>query len=379
MSYIPTSDRLKRVLIITNPLNHEGGVVNYYRILMSRFRSEKVELVHHTFGSRMELFYSPWKKRVLYPIFYFFDYLRLIWRLSTDWRIRIIQISPSLIPVPLLRDAFILIGAKLFHRHVIVFYRGWKEDIVHSLKKKFLFRLLFRFIYGRADVTIVLASRFKEDLVEMDWPPCAIQVTTTMYKADETLSAIDRTGKRPRFLFLGRISELKGIGELIDASKLLDKKGFNFECVMVGHGDREGVVDTYASRVREYGLESRFRFTGRLTGRDKFKAYADSDIYVFPSWTEGCPTSVLEALGSGLFVISTEVGALKDIIRENENGRFVRCKDPKRLAEIMAWTCENIDDIRKRRAAIQQEAAARYEAGIVVKQFEKLYERLINA
>ena len=367
-----------KVLITTNPLNHEGGVVAYYRCFFKEFQNDTVILEHLVFGSRMEHFYSPWKKRILYPVYYCLDFLRYTQRLLTEKNIRIVQVNPSLIPVPLLRDAFIILVAKIFRRKVIVFFHGWKENVVRALNNRSLIRRVFKFIYTKADITMVLSSRFKEDLVKFGWPPGSIKITTTMYVADEILPAKDRSNMDPRFLFLGRLSHLKGIGELIDAAKILADKNLDFEFLMVGHGDRKGVVENYKSRIKEYNIENRFHFTGRLEGRKKYQAFADSDIYVFPSWTEGCPTSVLEALGAGLFVISTDVGALKDIIREGENGRIVRCRDAQHLAEVMEWTSEHIEEIRSRRNSIQIKAKDRYEVQVVCNQFLSIYSKLNN-
>ncbi|WP_167320737.1 glycosyltransferase family 4 protein [Desulfocapsa sulfexigens] len=296
----------------------------------------------------------------------------------SDKDILIVQVSPSLIPVPLVRDAFIVMAAKLLSRRVVVFYRGWKEDIVSMFKKRSFIRKIFQFVYGRADVTMVLASHFKEDLVEFGWCPDSIKVTTTMYVADEILPAKDRSKKRPRFLFLGRLSHLKGIGELIDAAKLLADKNLDFEFLMVGHGDRKGVVEDYKSKIKEYNLGNRFHFTGRLEGKEKYQAFADSDIYVFPSWTEGCPTSVLEALGAGLFIISTDVGALRDIIVAGKNGKIVRCRDHHHLAETMAWACDNIEEIRNCRQKIQEDAKNHYTTEIITEQFATLYQSLVD-
>ncbi|MRS04211.1 glycosyltransferase [bacterium] len=271
-----------------------------------------------------------------------------------------------------------MLGSKFLRRNVVVFYRGWKESTAYFLKRNPLIRRVFRFVYGRADVTVVLASRFKEDLVEMGWPPSSIEITTTMYDAKEILPASHRSGERPRFLYLGRISHLKGMRELIEACKVLANRGIDFECVVVGHGDRKGVVEMYESLIKDYGIDNCFRFLGRLTGREKYQAYSTSDIYVFPSWTEGCPNSVLEALGSGLFVVSTDVGALRDIIRNGENGKIVRCKDPLDLADTLASVCENIENIRNKRQTIQKDAEAHFETGIIIKQFIKMYHGLTN-
>lgn len=369
---------MNKVLIITNPLNHEGGVVNYYRLFLKYFYAEDIELIHLAVGSRMEYFYSPIKKRALYPLYLSADILRLVWLLFTDQQIRVVQVNPSLIPVPLIRDACIILVAKVLHRSVIVFFRGWRDNVANIFKRRPLERAVFRLVYGRADQTLVLASRFRDDLLEMGWKSERVRVTTTMYKSGEVLPFSDRGGQTPRFVFLGRVSQLKGVDELIEAAKLLADRNIDFDCVIVGHGERERVLDDYQNRISAKGLEGSVRLTGRLTGNDKYRTYAEGDVYVFPSWTEGCPNSVIEALGAGLFVISTDVGALRDIIREGDNGRFVRCQDPEHLAAIMEWACEHIEDLRCRRRPIQQEAKTRFEVDVVCKQFRDIYQNLAH-
>jgi glycosyltransferase involved in cell wall biosynthesis len=367
-----------KILITTNEMNHEGGVVNYYRIFFKKFKSNRFELAHHTFGSRMEYFYSPWKRIVLYPFYFFLDTLRLIWRLISDRQIRIVQVSPSLIPVPLIRDGFVLLSSKLFGRQTIAFFRGWNENTLGHIKSERVTRWLFRLVYLRANLTLVLASRFKDDLVALGWKPSSIEVTTTMYEAEAALPAVDRTGETIRFLYLGRISQLKGIGELIEAAKILSDRLYEFEFVMVGHGDREGVVEEYARRVQEYGLTHRFSFKGNLSGKEKFQAFLHSDVYVFPSWTEGCPTSVLEALGAGLFVISTDVGALRDIVRDGWNGLLFGRKDANDLADKLAWACENIEEIRTYRERIEFDARNRFDTSVVIDQINACYARFYS-
>ena len=366
------------VLVTSNPLNHEGGVVAFYSVLLKSLGEFECDVRHHTLGSRMEHFYSPVRKRLFYPVFYCWDLLRLCVLLLGDRGIRIVQVNPSLIPVPLLRDGPVILIAKFLRRDVVVLFHGWKDYVLDYLKKHAWARWLFRLVYRRADLTLVLSSGFREDLLALGWDPSAVEVTTTMYEAETVLPSVDRSGQRPRFLFLGRISQLKGIGELIEAARILAERGDDFEFVMVGHGDREGVVEEYARRVEQYGLKSRFRFTGRLTGEEKHRVYAECDVYVFPSWTEGCPTSVLEALGAGLFVISTDVGALADIIREGTNGKIVRCRDQEHLAVTLAWACKNIEDLRGRRASIQSDAKARFEACVIADQFKSIYRRLVD-
>jgi hypothetical protein len=138
--------------------------------------------------------------------FYFYDFLRLFSKL--DRKICAVQVSPSLIPVPLMRDVFIILMAKIFRRKVIVYYRCWKENIVSVLKKETISQKAFKYVYRKADVSKVLASHFKDDLINMGWNPDTIQISTTMYVHDDILPAKDKAGMSPRFLFLGMINSL---------------------------------------------------------------------------------------------------------------------------------------------------------------------------
>lgn len=371
------SDFPAKVLITSNPLNHEGGIANYYRLFFEHFHSDDIVLEHMSFGSRMEHFYSFRKKVLLYPFYYLYDLLRFVWRLLVDRNIKVVQVSPSLIPVPLLRDALIVLIAKMFRRRVIVFYRGWKPKVLDSLSRTEAFKFLFNLVYSLADKNFVLASQFKEDLINLGFSNKSIIVTTTMYEPSKTFPKEMRLGKKPRILFLGRVSELKGVGELIKAGKILADSGHDFECCIVGHGDRKGIIESFQRQIKDRKLTEKIKFLGRLVDEEKFKIYANSDLFVLPSWTEGCPNSVLEALGSGLFVVSTDVGALKDVISSGENGNFVDVKDYESLAEQLIWVCRNIDQVRGRSSSIKKNAESLYSTDVIIRTFEGEYRKLI--
>ena len=108
-----------KVLILTNPLNHEGGVVNYYNLFLKHFEADTIALKHASIGSRAYLFYYPILKRLLYPFYYVFDVIVYILKLLFNPKIKIVQVSPSLIPVPLIRDGLLVLIAKLLGKKVI--------------------------------------------------------------------------------------------------------------------------------------------------------------------------------------------------------------------------------------------------------------------
>jgi glycosyltransferase involved in cell wall biosynthesis len=92
---------------------------------------------------------------------------------------------------------------------------------------------------------------------------------------------------------------------------------------------------------------------------------------------EGCPTSVIEALASGLFVISSDVGALNDIINE-DNGITVKPKQIDALVNAILLSIENIETIRLKQREIAQNAILKFEVKQIAKQFHISYQNFID-
>ena len=137
-----------KVLILTNA-NHEGGVVNYYNLFFKYFNSEEFDLKHQSIGSRDWIFYYPILKIILYPFIYAFDLIIYIFNLLFIPTIKIVQLSPSMIPVSLIRDGILIIVAKLFRKKIIVFYRGWRVPTFNQILNNKLLRFLFNLIFQR--------------------------------------------------------------------------------------------------------------------------------------------------------------------------------------------------------------------------------------
>ena len=369
-----------RILITSNPLNHEGGVVAFCNLLFQIFPKQDLELVHHTVGSRPEYFYASRLRTILYPLYFIADIWRLWRRLKTDPSIRIVHVNPSLITLPLIRDAIILALAHGCKRQTVMFIHGWRDPVYESFRYGIRHRL-FTLLTQRVDGFIVLAERFREKLIALGVPPDRISVVSTMFLADHIPVEHNRTGQPPRFLYLGRISELKGCREILEAASRLRQRGVHFELWMAGHGDRGSFLQECHDYVAQHDLQGEVHFLGRLDGEQKFDAYSDSDIYVFPSWSEGCPTTVLEAMSTGMFTLATPVGALPEVLRDqgvDGTGTFVPLRDPDSLAAKMAWAVQHIGEIRAHRKMIQREALQRFEANVVIRQLEQCYRDVLQ-
>ena len=347
-----TAMKKNKIVITSNPVNHEGGVVHYYNLIVPKLNeiSTDLSVTRMVFGSRMKYYRrTKWVKGVLYPVYFLWDFIRLFFCLICDKRIEAIQVSPSLIPVPLLRDAPVVLLGRLFRKKIVVFFHGWKEHYYQKICQSPWRRFLFLSVFDGVAVTIVLLSKAERQLRELGYRS-PIERTTTCFLRDDILPAPDRTNTKPKLLFLGRVDDSKGVGELLKSISLLPEElRRQIELNVVGRGKNAESLQKFQKMAEEYGISDLVNFVGRKDGLEKEEFYANSDIYLLPSHTEGCPTTVMEALANGLYVIATNVGAVPDIIIDPEIGALVPVHDAKQLSEAICNALQRIDSLRKNR------------------------------
>lgn len=122
----------------------------------------------------------------------------------------------------------------------------------------------------------------------------------------------------------------KGLKYLIEAARILNTKYKiqDTRYIIIGEGNQRPQLE---SLIKKYELENKVFLLGRIP--EAFKYLKALDIFVLPSLKEGFPWIILEAMASGVPVISTNVGALPEIIKNEREGILIHPKDPKRLAE----------------------------------------------
>ena len=159
---------------------------------------------------------------------------------------------------------------------------------------------------------------------------------------DELLKKYPALENKTRILFLSRINWKKGLDLLLQAYANLLEKRNGLHLLIVGDDDGDGYKDQVKNWVKDYKLDDNVTFTGSLTGRDKLAAYAASDIFVLPSYSENFGMVVVEAMACELpVVISNKVGIYKEI-EENKAGIIVET-NPESLSKGIEWLLEDAE------------------------------------
>lgn len=180
-----------------------------------------------------------------------------------------------------------------------------------------------------------------------------------------------RIGEAPLIVFLGRLSERKGVPELLSALGSPVMAGLRWQAVLAG----DGPVAEYRQQASAMGLSDRVDMPGWLDV-DRTRALCRrADILVLPSHAEGMAMAVIEGLAHGLAVVTTRVGAHEEAITDGESGLFVPVGDRDALAATLARLVGD-PALRNRLSA---GACARYLSQFSMAVYQRRLEELYGA
>lgn len=178
------------------------------------------------------------------------------------------------------------------------------------------------------------------------------------------------------FIFVGRIVRDKGINELVDAFMRVHE---NHKVRLLLVGRFEDMLDPISDESRRIINEcDDIVCAGTQYGKDLVAYYAAADCFVFPSYREGFPNTVLEAGAMGLPSIVTDINGSREIVESGKNGFVIPSKDVGALANAMAQMAEDVDTRQQMARNARPMIASRFEQGFVRKCQMDFYEEIID-
>jgi glycosyltransferase involved in cell wall biosynthesis len=270
------------------------------------------------------------------------------------------------------------IARKLFGIPYLIRMGGGDVPGFRPFQYKHLYTLLapfFKILWKNA-AFLVANSEGLRKMANSAFPDFPIQVIpngldTRRFTNGQVRSPSDKV----RILFVSRLILRKGLQFLIDAiPDIFDHATYPFIIKVVGDGpDKEKLLQ----QIERLGVGENFRFCGYVDHEKLPEYYLDADIFILPSLAEGMPNVVLEAMGSGLPIIATNVPGSEELIRNGENGFLVAPKDVKALAQTVS-TLINEKALRDKMGKRGQEIAQHYTWEFVVEQYIVLYRRAVK-
>jgi glycosyltransferase involved in cell wall biosynthesis len=175
-----------------------------------------------------------------------------------------------------------------------------------------------------------------------------------------------------RLLFVGRLIEEKGVFDLVEAFANVHRQT-HCKLVIVGEGEREREL---RQRIHALGLEDAVTMVGYLSSSALYDRYRESALLVLPSWSEGFPTVLAEAMDAGLPIVTTRIRGAADHLVAAENVLFVEPRDVGGLASAMIELLRN-PHLRNAMGSANRERIRIFEPEVVGMEYLQALQSLI--
>ena len=188
-----------------------------------------------------------------------------------------------------------------------------------------------RSLMRECDAFVVLGTNWHKIINRIEIQTRTIVLSNTVHIPEEKVKWNDSVFQ---VLFLGVLIERKGVLDLLQAVKLLaDSNSLQNVCFVVAGSGIEEEKLKLASKT--LGIDKYVRFTGWTAGDKKTQLLKESHMLVLPSYNEGLPIAILEAISYGLPIVSTTVGSINEAVVEDFNGYLISPGDVESLAQRM--------------------------------------------
>ena len=218
------------------------------------------------------------------------------------------------------RSALFISLAKFFKRKVVIHIHGGGFKEYYEKNTSFVHKNLLK-----CDTIIALTEYWKEFFKGLGFKNVIVVPNIVDSPIIQEKKYHD---DKVHILYLGLITKAKGIYDLLD---VINEHKVEFDGKITLHIGGNGETITLQNIIKEHGLSNIVKFEGWVSGEKKLELLNNTDVFILPSYTEGLPISILEAMSYKLPVISTPVGGIPEVVKDEENGFLITPGDKKAL------------------------------------------------
>jgi len=366
------------VVLLCGPALHAvSGVTTHVALLLAAIPAMQATLVHFQVGSegRDEGRLGRLGRLLASP-------LRLAWAIVAEG-VDVVHLNTSLNARAFWRDLAYLLVARCCGRRVVYQVHGGALPWRFCRDNPLLAGAL-RATLRLPDVIVVLAT-CELDSYRAFVPGQAIVslpngIDCAVYGVPPDLASANAArrddGAPLRIVYLGRLARDKGLFEALQGFWHARARGLKARFDIVGSGPDEGALKALATRLT---LDRNVFFAGPLFGAAKVAALQGADVLLFPSYAEGLPYVLLEAMAAGVPPITTRVGAIPDVIEEGVHGVFVPPRDAHAIARALRGLAADRPRLGLMSAACRQRITSRYAIERTATEFARIYAALCPA
>ena len=386
---------LNRKVIITapslDPTQNVSGVSSVAQFIIGN--NKKCDYLHFQIGKTDSESGGVWSR------------VKRIWHTYSDWKKLLadnkdatIHYSFPLSAPSILRDPWFMWYALRQGRKMVVHVHGGL--FLTSPKIPLLLEKILKWVFSW-DVTFIVLSVGEKETLQKRYGARRVEVLANCPdapKGNETQSEIaapacwlsqseatERTIREHGSLrygasaydnlvlgYIGRIEPNKGMTELLEAMTRCREEGMQVKVRFAGKEEREG---EFIPKYQE-ALGGSFEYCGLVSGQKKEEFIKSLDAFVMPTYFEGLPMSLLETMAYGVVPVVTNVGSIGTVVKDGENGIFVKVRDVDSIVEAI----RRLDTDRELLASLRENARKtikeNFSAAKYVEKLNSIYEGL---
>ena len=264
------------------------------------------------------------------------------------------------------RKSLFIKAAKRAGRKIVIHQHGGDFETFYEKEQNDRGRARIRQVLSMGDVFLVLSPKLKQFFKGILEPSKVILCPNAVPVPD----SIEKEYGKQRILFLGRLCKEKGLRELFSVLPQLHGQFPQMHVLLGGIWEDEELLEE-AAKMKEYVTD-----LGWLQGEAKKNYLRTSDLFVFPTYFEGQPVSVLEAMAYQCGIVATRVGGIPQMIEQEQTGLLIEPKDPEGLKSALQKLlsdpelCERLG--KNARAKVQKEFSIEKSLQELIKIYQQL-------
>ncbi len=346
-----------QILTISESLNGKGGVV-------------AVVTTYKTYFHNFNHLASTKQGNIIYKLCFFVVAIIKSLFILPSKKIKIVHIH-SASHASFYRKAIFVFLSKLFNKKVILHIHSGRLKMFYESKNYFNF---ITKTFNKADFIIALSENWYNFFKDIVKDKSKIKIIHNIIENNKVIK--EKTIREPiKILFLGKIEEMKGVYDLLEVinnnRKIFEGK---IELIIGGNGE----VKKLENILDRYNLSKTVKFEGWVSGKKKEELLKECDIYILPSYFEGLPISILEAMSYKMPIISTPVGGINEIVKDKINGIIIEPGNKDDIVNSILFFIENKDAI-KQMGDKSLEIVKPYFAENVINELKCLYLEVLNS
>jgi glycosyltransferase involved in cell wall biosynthesis len=351
-----------KILMLGASLKQNGGIATVEKLIVKHVSSD-IEIEHIT---------SHDEGSIIHRVKVFAKSLSVLgWRLLTQ-KTDIVHLHIS-DGGSLLRKGILALIAFTFRKPVLIHTHGAEFQMTYAKLPKWV-QQIFNRIFSHCEAFIVLSKTWKDYYVK-NLGLNEKQVLILPNPTELPYEVPDRrNSKKVKIGFFGRVGERKGTFDLIKAFANLPPALKNStEIIIAGDGD----LDKARILVSHLGLTNHINFLGWIDSQKRDELLASVDIFALPSYNEGFPMALLEAMGWALPAIVTPIGGIPELITQKKNGLLVNPGDIQELSDAIQCLIED-EDLRISLGNAARQTVAPFDIKTYCEHLDDIYSSIIE-